>query len=260
MFTAKVDTQKLNYLMDELVAETKKTNDEIILKSARTILGNLIAITPQGKRQGKDFLNKKGYISNKAFQNAKKLITSDVAKLFPTTAVKDEERIIAQIKRGDKFKTYFGEAKVKRFTNSLGELQSIHKRSRNYRGRVNKGVARSNMALTRTATKNQLKKHLIGKIGLLNAGWLRAANQLKLTKQATPKWITRHSPKAGFAKFKKSRYGLIITLANKVNYYPKDAVGRANQAVREAEIHLRVLIDVALKKNAQKINRKMRKK
>jgi hypothetical protein len=246
MFTAKVDTQKLNYLMDELVAETKKTNDEIILKSARTILGNLIAITPPGKRQGKDFLNK--------------LITSDVAKLFPTTAVKDEERIIAQIKRGDKFKTYFGEAKVKRFTNSLGELQSIHKRSRNYRGRVNKGVARSNMALTRTATKNQLKKHLIGKIGLLNAGWLRAANQLKLTKQATPKWITRHSPKAGFAKFKKSRYGLIITLANKVNYYPKDAVGRANQAVREAEIHLRVLIDVALKKNAQKINRKMRKK
>ena len=246
--------------MAELSAETKKSIDVVIKEQTKVILGGLIKITPPGKRQGNEFLTKRGYISNKAFQNAKAIIISDVAKLFPTTAVKDEERINAQMKRGDKFKTYHGQMNVKRFTNSLADLQSIHKRSRNSRGRVNKGTAKANMALTRKATKNQLAKHLISKIGLLNAGWLRAAHDLKAAKSATPKWITRHGPQPGFARFRKSRHGLIITIGNKVSYYPKDAASRVRQSVFNTELHVRALIDAALKKNAQKINRKMRKK
>jgi hypothetical protein len=51
---------------------------------------------------------------------------------------------------------------------------------------------------------------------------------------------------------------LAITIANKVNYYPKDAAARINQSIYRSERNLRALIDVAMKKNAQKTNRKMR--
>jgi len=259
MFTAKVDTSKMNYLMAELAAENYKDLNEIIKDQTKVILGNLIAVTPPGKRQGNDFLNKKGYISNAAFQNAKKVITSDVAKLFPTSAV-EESKLKGQIAGGKEFKTALGLRQIKQFAGSIAELERIHKQSRNKRGRVNAGRASANMALTRTQIKNEFKKRQFAKIGLLNAGWLNAARDLKLAKAATPKWITRHAAKPGYAIFRKSKRGLAITIANKVNYYPKDAAARINQSIYRSERNLRALIGVAMKKNADKTNRKMRRK
>ena len=257
MFTVEADTKKLNYLMAELAAENFKDMNEIIKDQTKVILGNLIAVTPPGKRRGGDFLNKKGYISNAAFQNAKKVITGDIAKLFPTSAAK-EEKLKGQIASGFEFKTSMGLRKVNQFADSVAELERIHKQARNKRGRVNTGRASANMAITRTRLKNEFKKKQFAKIGLLNAGWLNAARDLKLAKAATPKWITRHTPKPGYALFRKNKAGLAITIANKVNYYPKDAEARINQSIYRSERYLRALIGVAIKKNAEKTNRKMR--
>jgi len=245
--------------MAELSAETKKDTDTIILEQTKVILGNLIAVTPPGKRRGTDFLNKKGYISNKAFQNAKKVITGDIAKLFPTSAAK-EETIEGMIAAGKEFKTALGERKIKNFATSIAELERIHKNARSKSGRINTGRAAANMAITRTRLKNEFKKKQFEKIGILSAGWLNAARDLKLSRAATPKWITRHSAKPGYAIFHRRKKGLAITIANKVGYYPKDASARIEQSIGRSERNLRALIHVALKKNQEKINRKMRRK
>ena len=258
MFDVKIDTRSLNDAMALFAKETKKGLDEVVVLQSRTVVGHLIAITPPGKRRGSDFLNKKGYISNEAFKNAKKIITGGIARLFPTSAIKDEDRIRGMIEAKHKWKHGKGAKAVGSFANNLGELKRIHRQGRNpSTGRVNIGNNGQRMALTRTALKNQLKNELFLNIGILNSGWRKSYDKLKAPAPAMPAWIKRHPAGQGGIRFKISKTGLAVTLSNRVSYYPKDTIARIDQAVSRTKRGLEKQLEYMLKRKINNANNRM---
>lgn len=257
MFKAEIDTSKLNKLLSQLSVETRKDLNAVIQDQAKIVLGKLIAMTPPGKRKGSEFLTKEGYIAKAAEQNARKVITADVAKLFPTAAQK-EEKLLGLIAKGHLFNTAIGERKIKRTALTLAEVKSVHKQARNSKGRVNAGRAAANMAITRKSIKREFLREQFKKIGWLNAGWMRAAQKLKLTKRATPAWISRHAtsnPNGGIT-FKNNKKGLSISVFNRTPYYPSDAAQRIQQAIRRTERSIEGTIRAVVQKRIDRINKK----
>ena len=260
MITANVDTSKLNLAMAKFAKETRKGLEEVIELQTRSILTNLIAITPPGKRRGGDFLNKKGFISSAANKNAKIKIASDVAKLFPTTAIKDEKRILGMIERGHKWRHTKSPKAVGSFANSMGELRRVHEQGRNPKtGRVKINNSSQRMAVTRKALRNQLVKELQLNVGILNAGWRRAFNRLRPVSSSMPAWIKRHGAKPGDVDFKKTRHGLTIIVSNKVGYYPKDSIARINQAVSKTQRGIEKQIEKMAASKAAKASARMKR-
>ena len=258
MIEAKVDTTRLNLAMARFAKESRKDVDKVIVDKAKTMVAHLIAITPPGKRRGADFLNKKGYISKDAFTNAKGKIKGDLNRLFPTTAIKDEGRIKGMIESGHLWKIGGKTTKVGSFVQNFGAAKAAHQRSRNSRtGRVRVGRSGANKFLTRKAIKNQLAKELIGNIGILNAGWRRAYDQLKAPRASMPAWVKRHPAKPGHAKITKRKAGITVSMGNRVSYYPKDTAQRIQQAVNRTTKGIEGEILHILEKRAQRTNRRM---
>ena len=242
-----------------LFAKEKKMGiDEVIRLQTRSVLVNLIAITPPGKRKGGDFLSKRGYIANTAKKNAEKIITGGVARMFPTTRERDEDKILGMIEAKHKWKHNNGLKAVGSFARNMGDLKRIHAQGRNPRtGRVNIGNSGQKMAITRAVLKNQLKKELFLKIGILNAGWRRAFDKLKPPGPAMPAWIKRHSAKPGSIHFKRSKHGLAITVSNRVSYYPQETAVRIDQAVSKTKRGIEKQLEKMLEIKARKANARM---
>jgi len=255
MFDVDVDTSKLNRAIAQFTASSKDDIEDVIKKQTGMIVGHLIAITPPGRAAGHDF-NKQGRISTSAKKLGESAIRSDLAKLFPTTNMKPE-RIWAGIERGRLWKTHLGEKQVSFYADSVYELKRVHQKARNRRtGRVKIGNSTANMALTKARIKNQYAKEQLSKVGLLNAGWLQAAGVLKT--KAIPKWITRHGRQKGEVRFKRSNFGLAITVSNRMGYYPTKLQKRMQMAVDRRTNAIVTAIEAMEERRAAKFNKKLK--
>jgi len=255
MFHVDVDTSKLNKAIAEFTASSKDELDEVIKKQTGIIVGHLIAVTPPGRASGHDF-NKEGRIATSAKKLGESQIRSDLAKLFPTTNMKPES-IWANIERGRLWKTHLGERQVTFYADSVYELRRAHQKARNRRtGRVRIGNSTANMALTKARIKNQYTKEQIAKVGLLNAGWLQAAGVLKT--KAVPKWITRHGRQSGDVRFKRSNFGLSITVSNRMGYYPTKLQKRMQMAVDRRTHAIVKALEAMAERRAAKFNKQLK--
>lgn len=257
MFTADVDTTRLNLAMARFAKESRKDLDEVMEKEAGTIVGGLIAMTPPGKKSGTNMTDRGG-IAMSAKKLGEATIRADIASLFPTTRMKPE-KVQGMIESGFRWGTGRGAKKIPRYASSVAELRRIHNAARSKAtGRVKTGSIGQNMALTKAATKNEFAREQIKRVGILNAGWLRAAKQLKTSKRATPAWITRHGDKPGSAIFRRTKHGLSISLQNRMDYFPKNIESRMQLAVSRRAAGIEKAVAAMIARKAAKANQRMK--
>ena len=260
MFTAQVDTTKLNLAMAKFAKESRQDLDEVMEKEAGTIVGGLIAMTPPGKKSGTNMTDRGG-IAMSAKKLGEATIRADIASLFPTT--KDvglkKAQIQGMIENGFEWGTGRGRKKLNKFSDSVAELKSHHARFRSKAtGRVKTGSVGQNMVVTRAGIRNEFIREQIKRVGILNAGWLRAAKQLKTAKRATPAWITRHGDKPGSAIFRRTKHGLSISLQNRMDYFPKNIESRMQLAVSRRAAGIEKAVAAMIARKAAKANQRMK--
>ena len=259
MITGKLDTSRLNNLMAVFAKETKKSMDEVVEDQSAIIVGHLIAITPPGKAKGQN-LTKNGGIAKSAKKLGEATMKADINSLFPTTRLQSHV-VWGMIEDGFRWGTGRGAKKIGEYAESVADLKRVHRKSRSRRtGRVRTGTIGQNMALTKASIRNAYIKEKIKNVGVLNAGWLRAANDLGTSKRAVPAWIRRHGNKPGGVQRRKSKTGLSITVRNHMWYFPKNMEARMNAAAYRRQIGLEKAIEAMLYKKAMKLTQKLAKK
>tara|TARA_R110002126_G_scaffold165162_2_gene313003 strand:+ start:222 stop:1001 length:780 start_codon:yes stop_codon:yes gene_type:complete len=259
MITADVDTSRLHILMSQFARESRKGMDEIIKKQTATIVGHLISFTPPAKTKGKN-LTKGGGISKHAKELGENRMKAEINSLFPTTTLKSEE-VWGMIENGFRWGTGRGAKKIGEYAESVADLKRVHRKSRSRTtGRVKTGTIGQNMALTKKSILNAYIKDQIKDVGMLNAGWLRAANELGTSKRQVPAWIRRHGNMPGGVKQRNSKHGFYITVSNRMSYFPKNMASRMQAAVHRRENGLEIALEAMFLRKAQKINQKMRNK
>lgn len=255
MLEIKIDTRRLNAAMQRMAEATKKDLAAVVRQQSGIIVGHLIALTPPGAARGQSMTDTGG-IDNAAKKHGEASIAADIAVLFPTTKLASK-KIEAMMEAGFQFGTGRGRKIVRDFAESESDLARIHSASRSANGRVRTGSTGQNMALTRSAIRRAYIKKQQQKVGLLNAGWLPAANELKTAARATPAWIRRHGSKAGGVSFVKTTQGLTITVSNRQNYFPKNMDARIQRAVFRRGDGLRKALFEMTERNARKANSAM---
>lgn len=256
MFVADVDTTQMNLALARFAKESRKEVEEIIEKQSGIIVGHLIAMTPPAKARGAN-MSDRGGIAASAKKLGEATIRADIASLFPSTRMK-REKVEGMIDSGFRWGTGRGAKKISRYAGSVAELKRIHAQARSKKtGRVRTGSIGQNMALTKAAIRNQFARDQIKRVGILNAGWLRAARKLKTAKRATPAWITRHGDKPGAVNFRRSRHGLAITVSNHMDYFPKNINQRIQRAVDRRARGLEKAIEAMLERKAKRATKRM---
>lgn len=258
MFTATVDTSGFNRALRAFQKESRKSMDEVLEKEAGILVGMMIGKTPPADIGGGG-TNKSGGVSSGAKKAGEKRLAADIATLFPTTRMKSEA-VHRQIELGFEFGTGRGRKKVKDFAESISDLKRIHAfaRSRST-GRVRTGTTGQNMAVTRKALLNQYIRQEKKRVGMLSAGWLRAARRLKTAKSKTPAWITRHGSKPGDVSFRSSKSGLTIDIANRMPYFPKNQARRVGYVLKRREHALEKALESMIARKAAKANQRMKR-
>jgi hypothetical protein len=178
-------------------------------------------------------------------QQAKKIIES-VAMVMPpssagsTAPVKARKQGEARI-RGD-LARLFVKAKLASETN----LASVHKASRNSRGRVRKISKKIPVA---AADFNAYQKLVLARVGFLASGWKAAATALG---SKLPAWIRCHNG-PGDSLVRESFNGITVTATNKVRYASSgDNDRRVKWAINRQARKLRAQLDYQLKQNARR--------
>jgi len=259
MLTIQIDTRRLNAAMQEFARESRKDLDFIIRQQAGILVGHLIALTPPGASRGQA-LNDRGGISNSAKQRGEANIKADIAALFPTTRIKDDS-VLGMIEAGFEWGTGRGKKKITQFAASESDLARIHRAARSSStGRARTGSTGQQMALTRASIRNAYTKQAIKSVGMLNAGWMRAATELKTASRATPAWITRHGHKPGGVTITQARGGLTIIMQNRMPYFPKDMNRRLQLAVDRRYRGLRKALEEMIERKAKKANERQRRR
>ena len=258
MFTAKIDTTELNTAMAQFAKESRKGLDEVMEQQMGMIVGGLIAMTPPGASKGQA-MSDRGGITTSAKKRGEGRIRADINILFPTSR-KKEPAIWGMIENGFFWGTGRGKKKIIDFAGSIHDLRRVHKSARSRStGRVRTGLSGQNMALTRSPLRTAYIKEQIKKVGILNAGWLRAARKLKTAKRLTPAWITRHGEKPGGVSFRKSKFGLAITVSNQMPYFPRDSAMRMQRAVNRRAYGITVALEKMIERKAARANKRMNK-
>jgi len=254
MFDADIDTKRLNTLMAVWGKETKKGMDDVILEQSAIIVGHFIAMTPPGKAKGGD-----GPIGKQEKKLGERTITADLNSLFPTTRLKSE-KVWGMIENGFRWGTGRGAKKIGAYAESVADLERIHRNARSKRtGRVRTGTIGQNMALTKKSILKSFISQQIKEVGMLNAGWLRAAEELKTSKRQIPAWIRRHGKKPGDAQKTKTKSGLRVTVSNRMDYFPKNMKSRMQAAANRRERGLEKALEAMLTRKADKLTRKLTK-
>ena len=256
MFETRVDTSKFNAAIRAFAKESRKGMEEVVKQRAGIIVGNLIAVTPPADAKGRS-TGKKGQITSEAKKRGEDAVKADIFKLFPTSAAK-EEKILAMIERGDKFKTFSIPRKVPNYAANIGDLKRFHAQARSKStGRVRTEYGKK-MAVTRKSLRTAYAKEMAKRVGILNAGWLNAAQKLKTAKSKTPSWITRHGSKPGRVDFRYTKSGLTIILRNEMPYYPKDKNRRINKALERETYALEKATEAMIERKAKRATQRMR--
>lgn len=257
MITATVDATGLYRAMEEFSKASRKSMDEVLEQQAGIMVGHLIAFTPPAASRGQA-INDRGTIAMSAKKRGEAIIRADIATLFPTTAIRDEQRIYGMIDNGFQWGTGRGKKIIRDFADSISDLARVHNFARSKAtGRVRTGTTGQNMALTRKALRTAYTKEKIKDVGLLNAGWLRAAKKLKTAKRATPAWITRHGDKPGGVDFRRSKSRLTITVSNKMPYFPSNMESRIARAIDRRRHGLEQALEAMLARKAKRAEQRM---
>jgi hypothetical protein len=146
---------------------------------------------------------------------------------------------------------------VRDVAESASELRMIHQFARNPRtGRTRKmrGVG---MAITRKAVLRQYIKQEIKKTGLLNAGWIRAASDLKTASRAVPAWIKRHGARPGGSSIRDTGGKIGIRIYNTQAWFPSGMDARVRIAVSRRERGLIKALEAVLERKARAAERRM---
>jgi len=254
MFSADIDTKRLTTLMAVWGKETKKGMDDVILEQSAMIVGHFIAMTPPAKAKGGS-----GPIGKEEKKLGENTIRADLNSLFPTTKLKSEE-VWGMIENGFRWGTGRGAKKIGAYAESIADLERIHRNARSKRtGRVRTGTIGQNMALTKKSILKTFISKQIKEVGMLNAGWLRAAEELKTSKRQIPAWIRRHGKKPGDAQKTKTKSGLRVTVSNRMDYFPKNMKSRMQAAANRRERGLEKALEAMLARKANKLTRKLTK-
>lgn len=257
MIYAEVDTSKLERVIDDFVIHSGKEMSEVVKQQAGQMVGHLIALTPPSKTRGVS-LSKTGGITNAAKKIGEKAIRADIASLFPTTRM-NREKVERMIENGYRWGTGRGAKQIPRYAGSVSELRRIHKESRSpSTGRVRVGSTGQRMAITTAALRREFAKEQIKTVGKLNAGWVRAAEELKTAKRAVPVWIRRHKGMPGSVQYLRKKNGLGIIVSNRMDYMPRDIRRRYQTAI---DIRTRMLtknLKLLMERNTKKANRKLK--
>jgi len=256
MFSANLDTTRLNDFIALYAKESKKGIDEVVLQQSAIIVGHLIAMTPPGKSKGKN-MNKDGRIEMSAKKLGENTMKADLNSLFPTVRLKSE-KVWGMIENGYRWGTGRGAKKIGEYAESVADLRRVHRKARSPRtGRVRTGTIGQNMALTKASIRNQYIKEQIKEVGMLAAGWLAAGEELGTTKRAMPAWIRRHGRKPGSVTKRKSKTGLTVTVMNKMPYFPKNMESRMQSALYRREIGLEKAVDSMIQRKADKLAKRL---
>ncbi len=132
----------------------------------------------------------------------------------------------------------------------MGELRSLHKRSRKRNGRTARGVVGH-------ATRKVISDYIKFKqrnVGYLASGWNQAARSVGLT---LPSWIARHGGAGASTGIKTTATEIFIRFQNSVRFGSNTDLDRrieSAQANRAKNIFRR--LDDFQKKQAEKFNRR----
>lgn len=261
MITAKVNASALNAAISYWVANTKDDLDDTIKKQAAMIVGSVIAITPPAKSTARDFsFGRGGGITKEAKQRGEIAIASDAHVLFPTVSPKTKaEEVWAMIQNGHRWGTGRGAKKIPQYAETVADLQRVHEAARSPRtGRIRTGTIGQNMALTKKGIRAQFIKMQKKKVGILAAGWLKAAYALKTARGNLPVWIRRHSNSPGGVRINSSRFGISVTASNKVPYFPSDMDSRVQVAINKRTKDIYVAISKMMERQAKKFNKRQK--
>lgn len=256
MIDVQVDTRNLEDALSEFAKAARKDLNAVVKQQAGILVGHVIAITPPGGKNGQAMTDSGG-IGLDAKKRGEAVIASDIAKLFPTSKL-PHERLAGMVADGFEFQTGKGHKDtVRDVAESVDDLARVHRFARNPktgRTRKMKGIG---MAITRKAVLRQYIRQEMKKVGLLNAGWLRAASELKTAGRAVPAWIKRHGAKPGGADVREVAGKIGVRIYNSQTWFPKGMDARVRIAVARRERGLIKAAEAVLERRAKAAERRM---
>jgi hypothetical protein len=254
MIDIDIDTSRLEAAIAEFAKLTRKDLGDVTKQQAGMLVAHVIAITPPGSG---GVVSDHGGIPLAAKKSGEAIMGSDIAKIFPTTRLapaKIDQLIAARHEwegaGGTKLLTY-------RRANTLGEMAMVHQEARNPKSGRTRAMGGRFTALVRPALLKQYIKEQIAKVGLLNAGWLAAASELKTASRNVPQWIKRHGRRPGGAEVKDSGGNVLIRIFNAQNWFPGDMTRRVALAISRREAGLKTATTAVLDRNAKKAQAKL---
>ncbi len=255
MFETHVDTSGLTAALKEFSKVSRKSMGKVTREQSAIMVAHLIGHTPPGEMKGRS-ISDRGGITTAAKKRGEASVAADIISLLPTVRMADD-KVYSMIDSGYEWGTGRGRKVIKDFATSVQDLKRIHRFARSpSTGRVRTGSTGQNMALTRAAIRSEYIKQQKKKVGTLNAGWLKAARELKTAKRHTPTWITRHQGKPGGVHFRTTKSGLTITMANNMPYMPENMASRVSKAIERREHGMKEAMKAIIERNAKQAERK----
>ncbi len=254
MFDVKVDTSRLEAAISEFAAVSRKDLGEAMRQAGGTMVGQLIGVTPPAHAET---LSDTGGVTLAAKKAGEARIAADIAKLFPTTKLKDDA-VIGMVENGHKWVAANGRTyPVSEFANTEADLKRIHKAARNPRTGRTSAAYGANMAVTRT----QIRKAYIAaekkKVGLLAAGWLNAARELQTNGRYIPQWIKRHGAGPGGADVREANGKVGIRIYNSNAWFGGGWERRLQYVASRGEKAMKKAMEAALERRAKAAERRM---
>lgn len=213
----------------ELKRQVKKSQEEVMREMTKDLIGTVIALTPPSAGKYATGMTAK--------KRGERTTEGQIRRIFEGV---NKSEVPAARKRRDE-------------DMSIAHMAAIHKRKR-----VNGRVGRSPVRRRKKVMKGQLNRYIRmrkSKVGMLAAGWGKAAADFGVRGRNYPAWIKRHQGKAkGTASFKVTKDNIHIRFTNNVRYAGNVAVmrGRLNWALgRQAEASLRKRMSKGLKNAAK---------
>ena len=256
MINVKVDTSRLQSAMAEFAKLTRQDLSEVTRKQAAILVGHVIAITPPGASKGQA-MNDTGGIALDAKKRGENAIAADIAKLFPTSK-EPHDRLVGMVNSGFMWQVGKGrKTRVRDVAESIEQIALVHKYARNPATGRTRIIGGINMAVTRAPLLKAYIRQEIKKVGLLNAGWISAARELKTAGRALPAWITRHGAQGGGSDISDFGQRIAIRIFNNQPWFPNGMDARVNYALAYREKGIIADIKRRLIKNGKKAERKM---
>lgn len=254
MIDVMVDTSNLETAIAEFATLTRKDLTEVTKQQAGILVGHVIALTPPGNGAG---VSDTGGISLAAKKSGEQRMAADIAKIFPTTRLAPAaiDALIAnrhewEGPNGTKLLTH-------RRANTLSEMKTVHQEARNPRSGRTRAMGGRFTAIVRPALLKQYIRQEIAKVGMLNAGWLAAATELKTASRNVPAWIKRHGNRPGGAYVSDQGPRISIMIYNSQAWFPQSMEARVALAIQRREYGLKKAMEAVLERRTQAAERRM---